>query len=380
MTAPTSEGQQFWNEFSWSKEELIKRFKKYGYNATIHQIVTQIKDHFPFMKYWIPNEELDKMFQDAKDYKPEWVEQPYKVGALTIPTSKLQYKGKPLILKNVHGDYLKYNLMVEWFAEHVRLSARRHDQLENVLTWYQNHTKQVVKHCASNYKQINAKDMRESIYRSHYECTEFRVTHICAIIDMWKPKRILDFSAGRGARLIGAMARDDQIEQYVGVDPDPNVHPVYEQMINRFAKDHGKFIMIQAPFESDEIDVTQDYDLVFTSPPYFDLEIYNPNDPNQSCAKYPTVNKWLNGFMFPSLHKAWKALKPGGRLALILSDPVRSAYPNGAPKYTERVVKFCHTQLKNCVYEGVLAYAGFEKNKPRSPQPIWVWQKGVSKE
>ena len=373
-SAPTTEGQIFWKDYSVSKQELIERFAKYGFKPTLQQITEQICEYFPFMKYWISDESLDDMFQNVKNYRAEWVEQPYRVNALSIPSTKLKYRGKPLILKNVHGDYLKYNLIVEWFAEHIRLRARRFDQLENILTFYQNHTHQVVKHCAKRYKKITAEDVRESIYRNHYECTEFRVTHICAVIDMWKPKRILDFSSGRGARLIGALGREDVIEQYVGVDPDPNVHPIYERMIARFAKDHGKFIMIQAPFESDEIDVTSDYDLVFTSPPYFNLEIYNVDDPNQSTNKYPTIKQWLDGFMIPSLRKAWKALRPDGRLALVLSDPARSAYPDGnVPKYTSKVVQFCHSMGGR--YEGVLSYAGFEKNKPRSPQPIWVWQK-----
>ncbi len=350
-----SDDQKFWDSFS-------------------DENVNEIGDHFPFMKYWISEESLDTMFQNVKEYKAEWIEQRYRVNTLTIPSAKLQYRGKPLILKNEHGDYLKYNLIVEWFAEHIRLRARRINQTENILTFYKNHTKEIIKHCLTNYGKITAQNIRESTYRSHYECTEFRVTHICAFIDLWRPKNILDFSAGRGARLIGAMAREDQIDRYVGIDPDPNIHPIYEQMIMRFAKDSSKFCMIQAPFESNEIQVTPDYDLVFTSTPYFNLEIYNDDDPNQSTTKYPTLKEWLAGFMYPSLTKAWNALRKGGRLALVLSDPVHSAYPVGeAPKYTEQVVRFCHKLGGR--YEGVLSYAGFEKNKPRSPQPVWIWQK-----
>ena len=374
---PNTNDQKFW-ELCIPEQELIEKIKKQGYSALLQQISDQIRDHFPFMKYWIPEETLDTMFQNVKNYRAEWVEQRYRVNTLTIPSAKLQYRGKPLLLKNEHGDYLKYNLLVEWFAEHIRLLARRFNQTENILTFYKNHTTAIVRHCIENYKQITAKDIRESVYRSHYECTEFRVTHICAFIDLWRPKNILDFSSGRGARLIGALSREDQIDRYVGVDPDPNLHPIYEQIITRFAKNPSKFCMIQAPFESDEIKITPDYDLVFTSTPYFNLEIYNEEDPNQSITKFPTLKEWLDGFMYPSLTKSWHALRKGGRLALVLNDPVESAYPEEAPKYTEQVVRFCHRLAKQSSgqYEGVISYAGFEKNKPRSPQPVWIWQKG----
>lgn len=378
MAVPNPDDQKFWTEFNISNTDLNEKIRQYGYEATVSEIASEICQRFPFMKYWIPEESLDQMFQNVKRYKAEWVEQKYKVSTLTIPSTNLQYRGKPLLLKNEHGDYIKYNLIVEWFAEHIRLSARRANQTENILTFFKNHINEIVSHCVSNYKQITAKDIRESVYRSHYECTEFRVTHICAFIDLWHPKNILDFSSGRGARLIGALSREDQIDRYVGVDPDPHVHPIYDQMIARFAKTPGKFCMIQAPFESDEIKVTADYDLVFTSPPYFDLEIYN-NDPAQSIVKYPGLKEWLEKFMYPSLTKAWRALRSGGRLALILNDPANNVYPdNKAPKYTENAVRFCHSLAKQSggMYEGVISYAGFEKNKPRSPQPVWIWRKG----
>ena len=62
-------GQKFWEEFSYSKEDLIKNFKNYGYRSTVQFIAEHIVERFSFMKYWIPEESLDSVFQDVKDYR-----------------------------------------------------------------------------------------------------------------------------------------------------------------------------------------------------------------------------------------------------------------------------------------------------------------------
>ena len=55
------------------------------------------------------------------------------------------------------------------------------------------------------------------------------------------------------------------------------------------------------PFEKANI-YEDKFDLVFTSPPYYKLEIYN-NDKKQSVFKMNDENSWLNKFMYPSLQK-----------------------------------------------------------------------------
>ena len=62
------------------------------------------------------------------------------------------------------------------------------------------------------------------------------------------------------------------------------------------------------------------YDTVFTSPPYFDFEIY-ADAATQSCARHPTLARWLDGWLEPVLRKAWAHLAPRGHLALHVCDP-----------------------------------------------------------
>lgn len=50
-------------------------------------------------------------------------------------------------------------------------------------------------------------------------------------------------------------------------------------------------------------------DFIFTSPPYFDLEIYAKED-SQSLRKFPERDEWMKGFLKVTLENCFHALKP----------------------------------------------------------------------
>jgi len=377
--------KEFWKYYKITKEQLISRLQNELYDDIVNEIVEKIKNNFPFMRYTMTLSEMDTMFKNIVEYRAYYDHENYN--------NLVPYRKKSTTIKNYHGDYDKYNKIMEYFAEHIRLRARRSTQTESVLTWYKNHTKKIVKHCISEYQAINAKTIRESVYRLHYECTEFRITHLCALIDLWKPKRILDFSAGRGARLMAALSRPN-VELYCGVDPDPTVHQAYADMI-QYVKEYNishnntnvsEYRLIQGAFE--EISESQldpdskGFDLVFTSPPYFDLEVYS-DDTKQSIVQYPNVTNWLGKFMFPSIIKAWKLLQKGGILGLAINDPGEFS-KESTPKFLNKIIKVCHG-LPGAHYNGAIYYSGFEVKRnsktkkdeevARSPQPIWIWEK-----
>ncbi|CAE7315323.1 unnamed protein product [Symbiodinium pilosum] len=60
-------------------------------------------------------------------------------------------------------------------------------------------------------------------------------------------------------------------------------------------------------------------DLVFTSPPYFNTELYS-DEATQSHVKFPTAQTWRLGFLVPTLHNAAAALRPGGYFLLALTS------------------------------------------------------------
>jgi DNA modification methylase len=53
------------------------------------------------------------------------------------------------------------------------------------------------------------------------------------------------------------------------------------------------------------------YDLMLTSPPYFDLEVYS-HEETQSIKKYPTWAEWCDGFLEPVIREVLRCLKDEG--------------------------------------------------------------------
>ena len=62
------------------------------------------------------------------------------------------------------------------------------------------------------------------------------------------------------------------------------------------------------------------FDLVFTSPPFFDFEVYT-DLPGQSIqGANNKLQTWLVNFLFVALSKAWDRLEPGGHIAIHITD------------------------------------------------------------
>ena len=83
---------------------------------------------------------------------------------------------------------------------------------------------------------------------------------------------VLDFTAGWGARMVAAIAAE---VDYIGIDSNTKLKPGYDKILNAlkpFNKSKVKLYFKKA----EEVDFSKIgyYDLVFTSPPYEYLEVY----------------------------------------------------------------------------------------------------------
>jgi len=195
----------------------------------------------------------------------------------------------------------------------------------------------------------------------------FKSSLVCAVIDILNGKRYLDFSAGWGDRLVGAIAK--QVELYVGVDPNTDLKEGHDAIISTLAADEydarQRYRIVYQPFQKAILpEDAKDFDLVFTSPPYFDFEIYTKKTTGQSIDDYPDFEQWLISFLLASIRKAWSLLKVGGHLAIHIAD-TREA------RCCEIMNLFILAKLKNAVYEGVIASRGMADR----PRPIWVFRK-----
>lgn len=152
---------------------------------------------------------------------------------------------------------------------------------------------------------------------------------------------VWDPSSGWGGRILGCMsASDSRSIYYIGTDPNPdNFHDdgtsKYSNLAdffntrtyrgNAFFSERNEYeVRMKGSEEMAKDPFFQQFkckvDLVFTSPPYFNREVYS-EDENQSCHKYgSSYEAWVSGYLIPTLKTAVAWLRPGGHLLWNIAD------------------------------------------------------------
>jgi hypothetical protein len=137
----------------------------------------------------------------------------------------------------------------------------------------------------------------------------------------FQPKTVLDFTMGWGGRLVGACALN--IPKYIGIDSNRQLRTPYNKMCN-FLKKHSTTDIKLYFQDALSIDYSKfDYDMVLTSPPYYNIEIYDGGN------VHTTKEEWDEQFYKPIFEKTYKHLKPGGYYCLNIPEEV---YENVAVK------------------------------------------------
>lgn len=166
--------------------------------------------------------------------------------------------------------------------------------------------------------------------------TAFPPFHARFLADLYLPADsdsiIVDPCAGWGGRLIGTLLvnRRNRVE-YIGVDPNGNNQEAYEGLLRRVGYLRKEIRGERAgrvycrPFEKwirtpDAKQLFGRVDLVMTSPPYWSAEQYDPTSKDQSANRFPTYDKWREGFYRPLVDGAFALLKPGGVFVLNIAD------------------------------------------------------------
>lgn len=328
----------------------------------------KFQDDFPYKSFSMNLADVDMRFKNLKSYQFNIVHIPYTIR--NIPGTFYQnpeLKYNNMIIKNEASDYLKYNLITDYWIDPCKMNAKRYDQDLTPIEYWHKNKDLVYKEAEKRYGKVDAYTLRESIYHLAGEVTGFRCTITVGFIKMFKSKKILDFCSGWFDRGIGAMALDSTIKYYVGVDPNSCLHPKYREMIEYFGMSTEKYIMIQSPFETAVLPPNKTYDLVITSPPYYSLEVY-ADETTQSITNR-NLNEWFDDFLIVSLIKSWSVLDSEGHMIIIINDVYKVA------NYCELMVQVFTDITEDAEYLGVISYSEFDKGKPKNAQPCWVWRK-----
>jgi hypothetical protein len=172
------------------------------------------------------------------------------------------------------------------------------------------------------------------------------------VIKMFKPKRWLDPTAGWGDRLRVAIASG---VEYVGVDSNTSMKSAYDAIIDDKAKgDTKKYKVISDKFQNAKL--TGKFDLVFTSPPFFTVEVY------ENMTDWKDIEDFMEDFLRPLLKKSNDHLKKGGHIVLYIEDRPEAAFIDIMKEYVK-------TELPSLEYEGAFYYQGVKL------RPYYVWKK-----
>ncbi len=224
----------------------------------------------------------------------------------------------PVLVRKHPADYNRSDALSDHFTEDVRIDCRfgarptpreTHADLPRVV----GETR-----CAE----------RERVYASGRECNAFNPAFAKWVIEstVGRGARVLDPSAGWGDRLLGALAAGAKC--YQGYDPNPRLAPKYREIVDAFGGgDHGRYRVATAPFEDGpppEAKGCREFDIAFTSPPYFALEEYataeTPGGEAQSIARWPDFADWVNQMYLPYIRRMHGAVRPGGWIVLYVED------------------------------------------------------------
>lgn len=366
------------NKKQMNKKKSNKKKKKKS--KTYHKTLTH--DEYYSIEYPYYNLEVDEWdmlinFNKLKKFK-------YKLLAKN-PINKLKlnkFEGKLIIFEEDYYKNKNLYRITDYFSESCRMRCiynsrektspfdiftEKKDEIFNKLS----KTKRISD--GSTDREISFHDFNEYMFKNYKQCTSFNTTIMISLLKLFKPTKVLDMSSGWGDRLVGALAYGNNKYnfEYLGTDPSNCMEKNYKNIISTLIPSdnlESNYKVIKSGFETANIPSNY-FDLMFSSPPFFDLEIYeNSND--QSIQQFNSLQTWLTGFMYPSIHKIFDSLVINGYMALYVSD-----YSINGKKYSyvNDMKKYIASNIKQFEYSGDIHW--WDKNNKKTIRKIFVWKK-----
>tara|TARA_R100000963_G_C4626133_1_gene92340 strand:+ start:70 stop:1074 length:1005 start_codon:yes stop_codon:yes gene_type:complete len=169
----------------------------------------------------------------------------------------------------------------------------------------------------SIYYKDSPSSWKTALSLRKYIPSQFRPTAAKLLLNYFKATRWYDPCGGWGDRLLAAQSYKNLFMpevEYFCREVNPLLFIGYAEQVRHFG---GK-----AHFEykgsEEDCPVSEYFDLVFTSPPYYKVEKYQGE--KQSHKKYKKFEDWVECFLLPMLTYSWKSLKKGGVMAINIAN------------------------------------------------------------
>lgn len=282
-----------------------------------------------------------------------------------------QFAGGFIALPSDKAAHQRFAAVTDFFTEDVRMRARRANEADCPAELWRTASVagRTVARAVRKYGEISEFSLRHALFAHVAGCNVFKPEAAKAVFQLFGATAVLDMSAGWGDRLLGALGTAD-VTRYLAFDPNTSLRSGHSGMIGEFARATGKdtsgFEVRYEPFEDAELG-QETFDVAFSSPPFFDLELYRSAsaEDRQSSSDYPEFAVWRDRFLFAAMRKQWDALRPGGHCCIFINDILKHLICHD-------LLEFAATSLPGCVFVGVVGICAEAAPRVR---PIWVWRK-----
>jgi 16S rRNA G966 N2-methylase RsmD len=241
----------------------------------------------------------------------------------------------------------KYNACFYDFLQHID-EFKKKKFIQNMLLYYR------------NVKNKNNTKNEYVVYKEVYNiCISainvFRPLVAMEIYAKYKPTCVLDFTCGWGGRLIGACALN--VPKYIGIDINHALEPCYQKM-QEFLKTKTNTTTVSEFYFQNALSIdytTLDYDMVFTSPPYFFLEKYSHAESYESKAEMRT------NFYEPLFKKTMESLKKGGVYCLNVNEEIYKTICVDLWGEAQEIIPLKKSKRQNEYSESIYIFSTFGK-------------------
>jgi DNA methylase len=379
-----------WIEFRDQYEPKVLR-------KVFASVMAKDKVPFPFKEYTF--DDVYDTFEKLRGYNKDFITDISDVDERY--DFKYKYYMQPLGLIPTSGG--KYNAVSDNYQQANRMNVGSVHHIAPYVSWTTGEKmtgKNTVIWNDKLYEDFVDGSAYRAMFRLTYLCSQFKPDVAKFIYYHTKSKKILDLSCGWGDRLAGFYATSDA-DEYIGCDPNGAVYEVYKQQCLDYEKFLGhkatiteyndyfecrgsKFVRIyNLPAEDVDWKQYESYfDLIFTSPPYFDLEKYDETNENQSWIRYDTFDRWKNDFLFKVIELTVPTLNNNGCYMINITEP-KDKKKSTEHKLCDSMVDYVKS-LDDMFYIGKIGMLlstripakGFEETKSKTIEPIWCFRKG----
>jgi len=314
-------------------KRLTDTYTKEVFRETLSEYIAKEKPKFPLRD--ISYEKMRETFFDLQKFDTSKILTPQEQNQIPVfeKYDDYKYSYEKYGIGLIEGT-AQFNDVSNYFHQDIRLDCGTWQFKSPRQTWEQGTSKEIWSTLGGLWRGVNStKDLSPNSYvevirLGTYIATQFKPVVAKAIYDMTNAETVLDTSCGWGDRLAGFYTSNAKF--YVGCDPNPNTFERYKKQVFEYEKllgnknpeiqEHNNYFVCYGKkhvsiFRMGAEDLNEiqlylphrpQFDIAFTSPPYFSTEKYNAggeHEEDQSWSKFNTYDDWRDLFYLPVSEK-----------------------------------------------------------------------------